>query len=910
MNAWSRVTRLLPGMALMVLFASAVHALDPAYLAEWPPVDRVLADHQGEDRQDTLARQMAALHHLHRAVEDMADTRRWHGLTADEDQLRGQYWAAAERIRDEVNATLPNELSPGFHGPFAKPPLQEWYALQWKYERDPAVRARTLGRYLSPPLLAQLGARKSASDARAAEAGRELLEGLGASRDGAAPSYLLPLAGIVGLAGLIVLLRRRGKARAAEAPPARPAEPRPLVDAAADEVFDSLGPYIAAAAELTDRERVPIMAFSSPFMLGFVMGYCRAALVAVAGGEHNESDETRVYQRLMQDPRMNALIDWHVPPGEDVAADRDMTIVNSGSFAADIILRVFRGEDIDVREEFDQPLSQAVDQNGAAQLAVDMPATRLHPPGPYAVKGQRMLMLFPDAGTGEAHSGTRLNEHGTLLEDSRRGPAPWCMMWTSRGGGMSGSDRIESTSLGEKRKGARLRLRHWLRVAATLEHDPRAETIRAVVLAVLVGMGFALLGTIRHFAVTDTLGHSPVELDLSLRALSHGWFESDRTIPVTIVDIDEATQQAWGSPAITPRRELTRLMEVVTRARPAAVVVDIDLSFGGTDGGTGDERVLRDFLMQYPGSAPLVFPKRIEPAPDGTHRMAASPLDDVFESNARLAWAHASFETGGGGAVHGWQPWLAVCSAGEALWLPSVATRLAALLDPLPPGLHRPVVPSVPGNACHSRETTAPQRLLVGPRLTGAGQAPPRTDAQAVSALLVLDPEIARDDARLFGGRVVLIGSTHASAGDFWLTPSGVLPGVELLANTIRYAPLQDSEQGGRARLAYRLTALLLFACVVFAEWRLRGLAALVVSTACVLASVAAALALFGYLGVFDAVEAAILLVIVYKALETGLGFIEHFKAKRRRFSPGLNGWFQTLLATCLREHDPHPEGH
>ncbi len=433
----------------------------------------------------------------------------------------------------------------------------------------------------------------------------------------------------------------------------------------------------------------------------------------------------------------------------------------------------------------------------------------------------------------------------------------------------------------------------------------------AAVLAVVIGVGFALLGTIRHFAFTDALGHSPVELDLSLRALSHGWFESDRTIPVTIVDIDEATQQAWGSPALTPRKELTRLMEVVTRARPAAVVVDIDLSFGGTDGGAADERVLRDFLAQYPGPAPLVFPKRIEPAPDSAHRTAASPLDDVFERNARLAWAHASFETGGGGAVHGWQPWIAVCSAGETLWLPSVATRLAALLDPLPPGLHRPVAPAAHGSACQIREkTTPPRRLLVGPRLTGAGQAPPRPDAQAVSALLVLDPEIARDDARLFGGRVVLIGSTHASAGDFWLTPSGVLPGVELLANTIRYAPLQETERGSRARLAYRLTALLLFVIFAYAEWRLRGLAALAVCTAGVLAIVAIALGLFGYLGVFDALEAAILLVIVYKALETGLGFIEHFKSKRQRFQPGPGGWFRTLCATCLRDHDPHPEGH
>ena len=182
-----RATLLVVACALLLAYAPRSHALEPAYLKEWPSADQVLTDHQGKDRQDTLARQMAALHHLDRSIEDMADARRWHGLTPDENRLRGEYYAAAERIRDEVNATLSNQLPPGFNGPFAKPPLRKWYALQWKYERDPQVRDRTLGRYLSPPLLAELGAKKSASDARAGQTGRELLDGLG-SRNAAPAS--------------------------------------------------------------------------------------------------------------------------------------------------------------------------------------------------------------------------------------------------------------------------------------------------------------------------------------------------------------------------------------------------------------------------------------------------------------------------------------------------------------------------------------------------------------------------------------------------------------------------------------------------------------------------------------------------------------------------------------------------
>ena len=58
------------------------------------------------------------------------------------------------------------------------------------------------------------------------------------------------------------------------------------------------------------------------------------------------------------------------------------------------------------------------------------------------------------------------------------------------------------------------------------------------------------------------------------------------------------------------------------------------------------------------------------------------------------------------------------------------------------------------------------------------------------------------------------------------LTPSGVLPGVELLANTVRFAPLQVENEGGTSRLSYRLTALLLFVAFACLQWWLRGLAA------------------------------------------------------------------------------------
>ena len=323
-----RAARFLVVGVLLLVFAPRSYALAPAYLTEWPSAEQVLADHQGTDRQDTLARQMAALHHLDRSIEDMADTRRWHGLTPDENRLRGEYYAAAERIRDEVNSTLANELPSGFNGPFAKPPLRKWYALQWKYERDPQVRAQTLGRYLSPPLLAELGAKKSASDARAGEAGRELLDGLRQSEHGAGKAYLVPLGALAALGLLVAVIRgrrRRAASRETASPQSRATDPHPDAVKAAEEVMDSLEPYLVVAK---GDQRAAV----------FGAGAALSVLMKFSGKSSLESELRDRLRRLA--------------PRSDTDAEAPHPTLNA-------------------------------------------PATRLHPAGPNAKKGEQwMLTLF------------------------------------------------------------------------------------------------------------------------------------------------------------------------------------------------------------------------------------------------------------------------------------------------------------------------------------------------------------------------------------------------------------------------------------------------------------------------------------------------------------------------------------
>ena len=91
-----------------------------------------------------------------------------------------------------------------------------------------------------------------------------------------------------------------------------------------------------------------------------------------------------------------------------------------------------------------------------------------------------------------------------------------------------------------------------------------------------------------------------------------------------------------------------------------------------------------------------------------------------------------------------------------------------------------------------------------------------------------------------------------------------MLPGVELIANTVRFVDVQGA--AARAPGLQRIVALAFFVFFAVATWRTRGLPKLVVLVAGTLLGVALAIGVFRYYGVFDALEAAIVLTVLYKA--------------------------------------------
>lgn len=460
------------------------------------------------------------------------------------------------------------------------------------------------------------------------------------------------------------------------------------------------------------------------------------------------------------------------------------------------------------------------------------------------------------------------------------------------------------------------RLRRRLRVTVGLDDAGQAtERIRATTLVVVAAVTVAICGGPTSAGPLDWLGDFSVDQDLAMRTVSLGWFDLDHALPIALVDIDERTWRGWNSPAITPRAELVKLLRAVTAAAPAAVVVDIDLSWGrgpaaGVElGAEPGERELGDFLARYAGPT-LVLPKRIESSESAMPRLAASPFDTVIAGNPHVSWAHASFQTDGDGKVRQWRDWLAVCADAGPLWLPSVPAAISAVTEPLPPGLQRSAPPGPADWDCAGTsevESGAEQRLLLGPRLSGEGAHGIGSGARTVSAALLLDPEVARDDQALFAGRIVFLGATHESSGDRWLTTAGVLPGVELLANAVRYAALRSQETTRKTELVRRIATLALFMLFVIIDWYFRGVARVAVALAASMAFVVLAIGVFDDLRAFETLAAAVVMMIVYKGAEAVLEFLADVKAETDRRHVGLRGlpaaFAETLSAAARRPH-------
>lgn len=255
--------------------------------------------------------------------------------------------------------------------------------MQWAYERDPDGRRATLARYLPADLVTQFDAAVGSAPGKPdapGDWGWLLWAGLG-------------LVAIVLLRKLTNGWRRwRGRREQIEPAPVSPAAASDRYQAAAEEVLDSLEPYIVAAQ--VDGERVPIGRLLQPFIVGYVLQYCSAALHALDGKDPGDGEPERVYEQILRSPRFanRARRDGLDTVLRQNEGDDAMQSRLAGKFMAVMVLVAFaRGDE--VAGDFLKEKSDEDDRaSGGLRLRSQPPATRLHPSLPRPGDIQLMIL--------------------------------------------------------------------------------------------------------------------------------------------------------------------------------------------------------------------------------------------------------------------------------------------------------------------------------------------------------------------------------------------------------------------------------------------------------------------------------------------------------------------------------------
>ena len=296
--------------------------------------------------------------------------------------------------------------------------------------------------------------------------------------------------------------------------------------------------------------------------------------------------------------------------------------------------------------------------------------------------------------------------------------------------------------------------------------------------------------------------------------------EREGAIPFTVLDIDDATFDSWGSPPYVLRDRLLRLIESAAAARPAAIVVDVDLS--GPAMGPAD-LALAEFLGRYDGAAaPLILVRSLR-TPSGDDSGACfearpSFVDGAVRDRESVVFASALFQRDPDWSIRRWRLWESLCGGeGPDRVVPSIQLLVSALLAE-PRGTPRQTLArienelrSMPVGATHDDHgegrhrqlrvgavalTLPPSRLNQRivyryPALTGLREneiypLDPRTGVpllSVVSARPLTDGKPTSSEA--FAGRVVVIGGSFEAGNDLHPTPLGVMPGAVVLVNAI-----------------------------------------------------------------------------------------------------------------------------
>lgn len=333
----------------------------------------------------------------------------------------------------------------------------------------------------------------------------------------------------------------------------------------------------------------------------------------------------------------------------------------------------------------------------------------------------------------------------------------------------------------------------------------------------LLGAAVASLALLGQTDILSNISGAFNDKDVMVRWSSVLSGATRQAIPVTIIDVDDATLARVGGVDRTPRDLVSGLVSLAAEKRAAGIVVDIDTSRPGPD--PAADKALIDLVSSYPAGAPmLMYARRFIDANGKTPatELDLSPLSSILDESAAnrhnviAVSSVAPLESDR--VIRRWQLSQTACNGAEgqsfaspqlvALALRENGAAARASVDAFlsartaqrcAGSTVRPAWPRNPDVGASiwflfgANPSEAPITMVEadGARVPLVRHIPAHT-------LLGADGGVAPSRAiseQIFAGRFVVIGSSHIESFDNHITPLGPMPGAFIVANTIASSP-------------------------------------------------------------------------------------------------------------------------
>lgn len=304
------------------------------------------------------------------------------------------------------------------------------------------------------------------------------------------------------------------------------------------------------------------------------------------------------------------------------------------------------------------------------------------------------------------------------------------------------------------------------------------------------------------------------------------------SIPIVLIDFDDAAFARQGWPPLVPRDMLSRILQLAVRSGAKLVVVDVDI--GWADSGSDGAAIGAALAFSESRRVPTVLVRDAYPAGDQLRVVRPTAYDAFVAHSHYVRYSSFPIVREEDGVARRVLPWSTVCASGAAMMLPAAHTLGGVALagDKSAPFQSADQIFNVGLGACDRfdpRQVAPPE-----PRLrTPAGLQDFAIDDAAIRILFriswdlpagVVRPtlpstqgmphpsfiRLSADDlsavsdnrtAAILQNAIVVVGSSAVVSGDSHATPLGRMPGVGILANALG----QVTIAGGSAHVPWYL---------------------------------------------------------------------------------------------------------